>query len=243
MICHQSSGQQQQAAFIGHVTTPHRDSGECEARQWRSVPAPRTMLLSWLLSLLSLAPEAAPPPANTTARPRTILVEGNVGSGKSSFLEIMSSVAGVEVFQEPVELWRNVGGDNLFEKMIKEPRRWTATFQLYSTSTRCSRRLRLECGSVVCRTQQMLEAQRSVSPTVMIERSLYSERYCFVEVGLDTGPDMLPPHCPDAAGVRGPECGRVRGAGPLLQEGHGPRLGRGGGRPHRLHQERPQHPA
>ena len=30
----------------------------------------------------------------------------------------------------------------------------------------------------------MLEAQSSVSPTVMIERSLYSERYCFVEVGL-----------------------------------------------------------
>ena len=89
----------------------------------------------------------------------------------------------------------------------------------------------------------MLEAQRSVSPTVMIERSLYSERYCFVEVGLDTGPDMLPPHCPDAAGVLGPECGRVRGAGPLLQEGHGPRLGRGGGRPHRLHQERPRYPA
>ena len=99
------------------------------------------MLLSWLLSLLSALaqePAPAPPPANTTARPRTILVEGNVGSGKSSFLEIMSSVAGVEVFQEPVDLWRNVGGDNLFEKMIKEPRRWTATFQLYSTRTRSS---------------------------------------------------------------------------------------------------------
>ena len=49
----------------------------------------------------------------------------------------------------------------------------------------------------------MVEAQRSVSPTVMIERSLYSERYCFVEVGLGICLATLPPpHRVDVAGVR-----------------------------------------
>ena len=79
----------------------------------------------------------------------------------------MSMVPGVEVYQEPVDAWRDVGGDNIFEKMITEPERWSATFQLYSTVTR---------------TRQSLEAARSSAPIVMIERSLYSERYCFVEV-------------------------------------------------------------
>ena len=91
--------------------------------------------------------------------------------GKSSFLDIMSMVPGVEVYQEPVDAWRDVGGDNLFEKMITEPERWSASFQLYSTVTR---------------TRQSLEAARSSAPIVMIERSLYSERYCFVEVGSNT---------------------------------------------------------
>ena len=51
--------------------------------------------------------------------------------------------------------------------MIRQPERWSASFQLFSTLTR---------------TQQSLEAARSSAPIVMIERSLYSERYCFVEV-------------------------------------------------------------
>ena len=69
-------------------------------------------------------------------RPFTVLVEGNIGSGKSSFLDIMQSWPGVAVFQEPVDLWRNVGGQNLFNDMISQPTRWTTTFQLFSTMTR-----------------------------------------------------------------------------------------------------------
>ena len=69
-------------------------------------------------------------------RPFVIVVEGNVGSGKSTFLDIVSSWPGVEVYQEPVESWRNVSGENLFEMMNKNPDRWMTTFQLYSTLTR-----------------------------------------------------------------------------------------------------------
>ena len=69
-------------------------------------------------------------------RPFTVLVEGNVGSGKSSFLDIMETWPGVAVLQEPVEVWRDVGGQNLFNDMISQPSRWTTTFQLFSTMTR-----------------------------------------------------------------------------------------------------------
>ena len=69
-------------------------------------------------------------------RPFTVLVEGNVGSGKSSFLDIMESWQGVSVLQEPVETWRNAGGQNLFNDMQRDPKRWMKTFQLFSTMTR-----------------------------------------------------------------------------------------------------------
>ena len=110
------------------------------------------MLLTWLLSALSVFQhnsDTAVTNLNATLntirdmggvskddQPFLILVEGNVGSGKSSFLELMSSRSSVEVHQEPVELWRNVSGDNLFQKMVQDPKRWGATFQLYSTMTR-----------------------------------------------------------------------------------------------------------
>jgi len=139
------------------------------------------MYLSWVLSFLSLfqndvsdSSEDINPTSvtkgETAKRPFIILVEGNVGSGKSTFLDIMSSWPGVEVFQEPVDLWRNASGDNLLEKMITDPARWATTFQLYSTNTR---------------VEQYKKARKSKSPVVLIERSLFSEKFCFVQMMKD----------------------------------------------------------
>jgi len=142
------------------------------------------MLLSSFLSLLTILHQEEKALSNNTSvtsherhlsntvKPVTILVEGNVGSGKSSFLDILSSEPGVEVYQEPVEAWRDVEGDNLFQKMITQPQRWSTSFQLYSSLTR---------------TRQALEAARSSAPIVILERSLYSERYCFVETLRESG--------------------------------------------------------
>jgi len=109
---------------------------------------------------------------NNMDRPFTILVEGNVGSGKSTFLNILDSLPDIQVFPEPVESWQQVGRQNLLEDMYAEPHRWTTTFQLYSSLTRSS---------------LYLKSQESSSPVVVLERSLYSERYCFVEMLLHSG--------------------------------------------------------
>ena len=42
-----------------------------------------------------------------TKRPFTVIVEGNIGSGKSTFLEHFKTKAIVDVLTEPVEEWRN----------------------------------------------------------------------------------------------------------------------------------------
>merc|ERR1711962_20690 len=138
-------------------------------------------LLAWLLTTLALlykddsagdSQEVTKEAASPSSRPFTVLVEGNVGSGKSTFLDIMDSWQGVKVLQEPVEIWRNVGGQNLFNDMVSQPKRWMTTFQLFSTMTR---------------TKQSQEAARSRAPVVMIERSLFSERDCFVQMLYETG--------------------------------------------------------
>ena len=46
-----------------------------------------------------------------------IAVEGNIASGKSTFLELLSKKHHVAIFPEPVGRWTDVGGKNLFRDM------------------------------------------------------------------------------------------------------------------------------
>lgn len=49
----------------------------------------------------------------TQKKPFTVVIEGNIGSGKTTFLNYFNKFHDVEVLQEPVEKWRNVQGHNL----------------------------------------------------------------------------------------------------------------------------------
>ncbi|XP_076044449.1 thymidine kinase 2, mitochondrial-like [Oratosquilla oratoria] len=98
-------------------------------------------------------------------RPKfTVCVEGNIGSGKTTLLEYFASVGDVEILAEPVDKWRNVNGHNLLDLMYKDPHRWAHLFQAYVQLTMMEQHLK-----------------NTLSPVKLIERSLYSARYCFVE--------------------------------------------------------------
>ena len=100
------------------------------------------------------------------ARTGTICVEGNIGCGKTTFLNFFRQrfqAAGEPVpgvIAEPVEKWRNVEGENLFQYLYKDPARYSLAFQTY-----------------VQLTMMKLHMKRPK----MMERSIYSARYCFVE--------------------------------------------------------------
>lgn len=102
--------------------------------------------------------------------PFTVCVEGNIGSGKSTFLERCARHEGIEVLMEPINDWTNVGGVNLLEKLYNEPLNWGMTFQTYVTLTMLQSHLRSN-GSAI----------------KVMERSLFSARYCFVESMLTEG--------------------------------------------------------
>ena len=106
----------------------------------------------------------------TETRPLTILVEGNIGSGKSTFLKHFEKFKNVKVITEPVHKWRDLKGDNLLQRMYENPERWSLVFQTYVQLT-------------------MLEqhTDRCDEEVKIMERSLYSARYCFVEDLFKTG--------------------------------------------------------
>ena len=58
-----------------------------------------------------------------TDRPFTVVVEGNIGCGKTTFLHHFAKFAKIDILTEPVDDWRNVNGHNLLQLMYEDPSR------------------------------------------------------------------------------------------------------------------------
>ncbi|XP_037051438.1 deoxynucleoside kinase isoform X1 [Bradysia coprophila] len=116
--------------------------------------------------------------SSTTVRPKfaaegqpfTVFIEGNIGSGKTTFLNYFKKFDEVCLQAEPVEKWRDVAGVNLLDLMYKDPERWAMPFQTYVTLTMLQ--------------THTLATEKSIK---LMERSLFSARYCFVENMLTNG--------------------------------------------------------
>lgn len=65
--------------------------------------------------ILKMAKVPSSPVSPITAIPRafTVAVEGNIGSGKTTFLNHFNKYDSVAVFAEPIDLWRDCNGYNL----------------------------------------------------------------------------------------------------------------------------------
>lgn len=108
---------------------------------------------------------------------KAIIVEGNIGAGKSTFLRLINDLLDVHVVYEPHDQWQDIGGENLLDAFYKDKNRWAYTFQSYAFITRI-------------KAQEQADA--SSSKTVQIlERSVYSDRYCFAKNLFEMG-DMSP---------------------------------------------------
>lgn len=104
-------------------------------------------------------------------QPFTVFIEGNIGSGKTTFLRHFQKYEdSVCLLTEPVERWRDLNGTNLLNNFYKEPFRWAMPFQTYVTLTMMER--------------HTMQTEKSVK---LMERSMFSARYCFVENMVQTG--------------------------------------------------------
>jgi len=105
------------------------------------------------------------------SRPFTVVVEGNIGSGKTTFLEHFKKFSDeVELIAEPVEKWRNIKGHNLLQMMYEDPARWSLTFQTYVQLTMLQNHTK--------------DTNKNLK---LMERSIFSAKYCFVENLMKSG--------------------------------------------------------
>eukprot|EP00041_Stephanoeca_diplocostata_P014669 m.274248 g.274248 ORF g.274248 m.274248 type:complete len:356 (+) comp19757_c0_seq11:201-1268(+) len=116
-------------------------------------------------------------------RPLRIAIEGNIATGKSTYLELLrTKVPNASVIQEPIQKWMNVeesddgltssqkSGSNLLGLFYNDAPRWAYTFQTYAFLSR-------------------LKTQMSIPQTLtadginvyILERSIFSDRVCFAD--------------------------------------------------------------
>ncbi|XP_060110300.1 thymidine kinase 2, mitochondrial [Heteronotia binoei] len=102
--------------------------------------------------------------ANGKEKKTFICIEGNIASGKTTCLDYFANNSDIEVLTEPVSKWRNVRGHNPLGLMYQDASRWGLTLQTYVQLTMLDQHTR-----------------PMTSPIRMMERSIHSAKYIFVE--------------------------------------------------------------
>lgn len=100
-------------------------------------------------------------------------VEGNIGAGKSTFLSLVEQWLDLQIVYEPHQKWQEVGGENLLDKFYKDTSRWAYTFQTYAFVTRV--------------VEQEFYVRNATHFVQILERSIYSDRYCFAKNCFEMG--------------------------------------------------------
>ena len=96
------------------------------------------------------------------------IIEGNIGSGKSTFLKILKShIPGITTEFEPISSWKTTDyGQELLEKFYQHPKRWAYT---------------LESLTMMNRVRDYQTHHQTKNPNIFTERSIYSGHHCFAQ--------------------------------------------------------------
>ena len=115
-----------------------------------------------------------------------IYIEGNIGSGKSTFLELLGPYLSTltkyginsSIVLEPVDLWmktKDSDGQNILEKFYGDQDKWSFAFQMNSFISR------------VKAINDNTNPDTNPDKIVFVERSIYTDRNCFSKLCYENG--------------------------------------------------------
>jgi len=96
---------------------------------------------------------------------KNLIVEGNIGCGKTTLLDKLEENNNFEVIREPVDLWLQIKGSdekNLLQQFYEEPERYAYLFQ-----------------TMVFKTRLESLDHEQLKPFRFSERSIWTDRYVF----------------------------------------------------------------
>jgi deoxyadenosine/deoxycytidine kinase len=106
---------------------------------------------------------------------KTLMLEGNIGSGKSTFLNtIQNHLPDITVVLEPTAQWQKLEGGNLLDLFYRDTPRWAYTFQSFAFISRIKSQ------------KDAFKAAPATQPLIL-ERSIYCDRYCFAKNCFESG--------------------------------------------------------
>jgi len=94
-----------------------------------------------------------------------ILLEGNIGAGKSTVGKMLKASGRFDFIEEPVGTWQTGFASNLLDAFYHDMERWSFTFQILAFITRAK-----TWQEVLARTNHR---------RVMLERSIFTDRHVF----------------------------------------------------------------
>ena len=108
-----------------------------------------------------------------------ISIEGNIGSGKSSFLAYLKERFGqnerIVFLKEPVDEWESIvdeQGKSMLQKFYEDPKRYSFSFQMMAYISRLS---------------IMLKAIQTKAKYIITERCLLTDKFIFAKMLFDEG--------------------------------------------------------
>ena len=107
-----------------------------------------------------------------------IYIEGNIGSGKTTFCKLLSEYYNNEqkkIVLEPVDEWmtlEDVDGKNLLEKFYKDQDKWSFAFQM---------------NSFISRVHKIYKAYEDKNSLLFVERSVFTDKHCFAKNCFESG--------------------------------------------------------
>ena len=102
-----------------------------------------------------------------------IFLEGNIGAGKTTLGRTIAASGEFDFIEEPTTMWREGFASNMLELFYSDAKRWGLTFQMCALLTRA-------------KTWRNV-SQLNNHHRIILERSIYCDRFVFAENGHRTG--------------------------------------------------------